>query len=83
MRTGTPGHLKSFDDIGLRRYFLTFCTKVRRHGEDTLGVAKHILENPVRGGLVQSPQDYECSWSTRYGVQDILDAVSWKGPGSG
>jgi putative transposase len=167
MRTGTPGHLKSFDYIGLQRYFLTFCTKDRerlfvsrepvdivrtqilraaddgqfaivvdcfmpdhlhllvegeseiadvrrfiarakqfsgfyyskqfhktlwqrygyervlRHEEDTLGVARYILENPVRGGLGQSPQDYEFSCSTRYSVREILDAVGWKGPRSG
>jgi putative transposase len=167
MRTGTPSHLKSFDYIGLQRYFLTFCThnrdrifiskepvdivreqilcaadeeqfaivvycfmpdhihllaegesetadgrrliarakqfsgfyyskrfrkplwqrygyeRVLRTEEDTLGVAKYILENPVRGGLVQSPQDYEFSGSTRYSVQEILDAASWKRSASG
>ena len=30
MRTGNPGHLKTFDYIGLHRYFLTFCTHDRR-----------------------------------------------------
>ena len=30
MLTGNPGHLKSFDYVGLRRYFLTFCTDSRR-----------------------------------------------------
>ena len=30
MRTGNPGHLKTFDYTGLRRYFLTFCTFERR-----------------------------------------------------
>ena len=30
MLTGNPGHLKSFDYTGLRRYFLTFCTDSRR-----------------------------------------------------
>jgi putative transposase len=167
MRTGSPGHLKSFDYMGRQRYFLTFCAhdrerifvsgepvnivrtqilraaydesfavvvdcfmpdhlhllvegeseqadgrrfigrakqfsgfyyskqfhktlwqrygyeRVLRHEEDTLSVAKYILENPVRGGLVQSPQDYEFTGSARYSVQQILDAVSWKGPGSG
>jgi REP-associated tyrosine transposase len=167
MRTGTPGHLKSFDYTGFQRYFLTFCTNSRarvfvskepvdvvrdqilraadeeqfaiaayafmpdhvhflaegesetadgrrliirakqfsgfyyskqfqkplwqRYGyervlrteEDTLGVAKYILENPVRGGLARSPQDYEFSGSKRHSIQEILDAVCWKGPRSG
>jgi REP-associated tyrosine transposase len=51
--------------------------------EDSLGVAKSILENPVRAGLVRSPQDYEFSASPRYTVEDVLDAVSWVRPRSG
>jgi hypothetical protein len=46
-------------------------------------VAKSILENPVRAGLVRSPQDYEFSASPRYTVEDVLDAVSWVRPRSG
>jgi putative transposase len=30
MRTNQPGHLKTFDYLGLYRYFLTFCTDFRR-----------------------------------------------------
>jgi hypothetical protein len=30
MRTGNPGHLKTFDYIGLHRYLLTFCTHERQ-----------------------------------------------------
>ena len=30
MRTGTPGHLKTFDYLGLHRYSLTFCADGRR-----------------------------------------------------
>src|SRR5262249_39232961 len=55
---------------------------VLRDDEDTRGVAKYILENPVRAGLVRSPQDYEFSGSARYAIQEILDAISWKGPRS-
>jgi putative transposase len=56
---------------------------VLRTDEDSLGVAKYILENPVRAGLVRSPQDYEFSSSPRYTVEDVLDAVSWKRARSG
>ena len=167
MHTGTPGHLKSFDYVGLHRYFGTFCTlhrdrlfiapdavalvrtqilraatdqsfeiltycfmpdhvhllaqgesdcsdgrrffnrakqlsgfhyskqfgrplwqrygyeRVLRDDEETLGVARYVLENPVRGGLVTSAQDYEFSGSTRYTIREILDAVCWRGPRSG
>ena len=57
--------------------------RVLRNEDESISVAKYILENPVRGGLVGSPQDYEFSGSTRYGLQEILDAVCWKGPRSG
>ena len=30
MRTGSPGHLKTFNYVGLHRYSLTFCTDRRR-----------------------------------------------------
>jgi putative transposase len=167
VRTGTPGHLKSFDYVGLHRYFLTFCTRNRdrvfvtkervdlvrtqilraadeesfaivafcfmpdhlhllvqgesedadgrrliprmkqfsgfyyskqfgsqlwqrygfervlRHEEETLSVAKYILENPVRGGLVAHPNQYDFSGSMRHSVQEILDAACWKSGGSG
>ncbi|HEX7798093.1 MAG TPA: transposase [Vicinamibacterales bacterium] len=166
MRTGTPGHLRTFDYIGFQRYFLTFCTNRRepifvshesvdlvrtqflraaddeqfvividcfmpdhvhllaegttersdgrrfisrakqfsgfyyqkrfgralwqRYGyeralrteDDTLGVARYILENPVRAGLVRSPQDYQFSYSPRYAVQDVLEALTWARPRS-
>jgi len=56
---------------------------VLRTEEDTLGVARYILENPVRAGLARSPHEYEFLASSRYTVKDVLDAVAWKRPGSG
>jgi len=162
MLTGNPGHLKSFDYVGLYRYFLTFCTDnkhkhfvVREHvdavleqilrsasdtgfatvaycfmpdhvhllieaqseasdcrqfikrakqfsgyyfkqkfgkalwqrygfehvlrdEEATLGVARYILENPVRAGLVARVEDYPFAGSTVYPVAEILAAVQMK-----
>ena len=37
MRTGRPPHLKTFDYVGLYRYFLTFCTHERK---------KHFVNQP-------------------------------------
>jgi len=159
MRTGNPGHLKTFDYIGLHRYFLTFCTHERqkrfvdeqrvdvvreqilraatdesfavtaycfmpdhvhllveassdasnclrfikcakqlsgfhyrehfgerlwqRYGYErtlrsqdaTLAVAKYIVENPVRAGLVENPDDYPFSGSERHSMAEILEAI--------
>ena len=159
MRTGNPGHLPSFDYVGLHRYFLTFCTHARnslftsaervdlvhgqilraateesaaiivacympdhlhlliqmetessdclrfisrakqysgfhfkkgfgeplwqrygyerimRDNEQTLVVAKYILENPVRAGFAMRAEDYPFSRSERYPIRAIIDAV--------
>jgi hypothetical protein len=56
---------------------------VLRNEDESMGVARYILENPVRAGLVQSPLDYDFSGSSRYSVHEILDAVSWQRPRSG
>jgi putative transposase len=154
-----PEHLKSFDYIGLHRYFLTFCTFERlphftiarhvelvlqqilrataeeafvvlaycfmpdhlhlliegqaddcdarrftklakqysgfyfkksigqrlwqrygfehtlRNDEDTLGVARYIVENPVRARLVKRVEDYAFAGSAIYTLREILDSV--------
>jgi putative transposase len=159
MLTRNPGHLKSFDYVGLYGYFLTFCTvnrqthfvareqvdavleqilrsasdtgfalvaycfmpdhvhlvaeaqseasdcrqfikrakqfsgyyfkqkfgkalwqrygfeHVLRDDEAALGVARYILENPVRAGLVARVEDYPFVGSTVYPVAEILAAV--------
>jgi putative transposase len=157
--TGNPGHLNSFDYLGLHRYFLTFCTDNRRHAfvdravvdvalqqvlracadeqfeiiaycfmpdhlhllaqgqsdasdcrrfikrakqfsgfyyskqfdahlwqrygfervlraeDETLVVAKYILANPVRAGLVVNPEDYAFSGSLVYPIHEVLEAI--------
>jgi putative transposase len=157
--TGRPEHLKTFDYVGLYRYFLTFCTSERRplfltsdsvdavrtqfsraehverfavlaycfmpdhvhllvqgqadpsdcrrfisrakqlsgfhykrrfgvalwqrygyertlRSEDTtLSVARYILENPVRAGLVERVEDYPFLGSSIHSVTEILEAV--------
>jgi len=162
MRTGNPGHLDPLNYIGLRRYFLTFCTDARHPGfaiadavalvleqfvraagdermailaycfmpdhthlliegecetsnalsvikrskqfsgchykqrfgrklwqrygfehvlrdeEATLSVARYILENPIRGGLVKCVEDYAFVGSLKYSVKEILEAVQLK-----
>ena len=157
--TGTPGHLKSFDYVGLHRYSLTFCThqraqmfvepsrveivlkqilraaadegfeiiaycfipdhlhllieartdasnalgfisrakqlsayyykrtfgqvlwqrygfeRVLRNDEQTLVVARYILENPLRRGMAARIEDYPFVGSTLYTVSEILEAI--------
>jgi hypothetical protein len=44
-----------------------------------LGVARYVLLNPVRAGLVEKAQDYPFSGSGPYTITQILDAAEeWK-----
>jgi REP element-mobilizing transposase RayT len=48
---------------------------VLRDDEATLHVARYILENPVRGGLVARVEDYPFAGSMVYPIAEILAAV--------
>ena len=48
MRTGNPGHLASFDYLGLHRYSLTFCTDRRQPFFTTQATVDLVLEQIVR-----------------------------------
>ena len=48
---------------------------VLRDGERHLAVARYILMNPVRAGLVVSAEDYALSRSGEYAIRDILAAA--------
>jgi putative transposase len=60
--------------------------RVLRDSDATMSVARYILENPVRAGLVSSPDQYAFLGSPRYSLVQVLDAVAWvpgKDGGSG
>ena len=46
-----------------------------RSDEAALAVARYIVENPVRAGLVDQPADYPHSGSDTYTLKQILEAV--------
>jgi len=46
-----------------------------RSEEAAVSVARYILENPVRAGLVECVEDYPFSGSSEYTVKQMLDAV--------
>jgi putative transposase len=48
MLTGKPDHLKSFDYVGLHRYFLTFCTFERRRVFVDAGAVDLVLPQILR-----------------------------------
>jgi REP element-mobilizing transposase RayT len=53
---------------------------VLRGDQDTLSVARYIIENPVRAGLVKRVEDYPFIGSTVYSISEILEAVQLKPP---
>jgi putative transposase len=52
--------------------------RVLRDDEASLSVARYIIENPVRAGLVESPLDYPYLGSIGYTIEQILEAVGWE-----
>ncbi len=56
----------------------SYYDRVLRDDEATLAVARYILENPVRAGLVDSPMKYPFSGSIRHRVEDVLEAACWQ-----
>ena len=49
--------------------------RVLRNDEATLAVARYIIENPVRAGLVMNARDYPFLGSSVYTADEILSAV--------
>ena len=51
-----------------------------RDDEQTLSVARYIMENPLRANLVRDIRKYPFVGSERYTVEQMLDAVAWVRP---
>jgi putative transposase len=52
--------------------------RVLRQDETTFVVAKYILENPIRAGLVTRVEDYPYVGSLVYTLRDLLDSLQMK-----
>jgi REP element-mobilizing transposase RayT len=48
---------------------------VLRNDEAAVSVARYILENPVRAGIVGAVEDYPFSGSSVYSLKELLEAV--------
>ena len=49
--------------------------RVLRPGEDPKAVARYIIENPVRAGLVTDPRDYPHLGSNVWTLDELLDSL--------
>ena len=65
-------------EYGTRLWQPSFYDRVLRDDEASLSVARYIIENPERAGLVHSPHDYPFLGSTMYTIGQILEAVCWQ-----
>jgi putative transposase len=63
---------------GKRLWQPSYYDRVLRDDEATLSVVRYVCENPVRGGLVESPHDYGFLGSDRFTLDQVLDAVCWQ-----
>jgi hypothetical protein len=58
-------------ELWQRSYF----EHVLRDDEDSFQVARYILENPVRTGMVRNPEDYPFLGSLTMNVRDLLYSI--------
>ena len=59
------------EQLWQRGYF----DRVLREEEDTVTVARYVLDNPVRARIVESPQDYPYLGSLVMELEDLIDSV--------
>ena len=65
-------YMRTFGQVLWQRYGFE---RVLRTDEQSLVVARYILENPLRKGMVVRVEDYRFVGSTVYKVSEILEAV--------
>jgi len=71
MRTSSPGHVKTFDYVGLHRY-----EHILHDDEATMTVARYILCNPIRKGLVERVEDHPHVGSQVYPLAELIEGVA-------
>ena len=49
--------------------------RVLRGGDDPRAIARYIIENPVRAGLVQTPLEYPYLGSDVWSVEDLIESI--------
>ena len=52
--------------------------RVLRDDDDTFNVARYVVQNPLRAGLVQSPFDYPFMGSSLLSKEQLIGSCMWK-----
>jgi putative transposase len=66
-------HMQTF---GVRLWQRYAFERILRNDEAVLGVARYILENPIRARLVERVEDYPFCGSVAYSLAEILEAAA-------
>ena len=69
-RTGFAWHQRT----GVRLWQKGYWERVLRVNDNSLSIARYIIENPVRAGLVRDARDYRYVGSQRYDLVQIMEA---------
>jgi len=67
-RSGAAHALQKHEPLWQEGYF----ERVLRAEDDAKGIARYILNNPVRGSLVENPMDYPHMGSDIWELRDLL-----------
>lgn len=67
---------------GERLWQRGYYDRVLRNDEATATVARYLLENPVRAGLVDSPEEYPFLGSFTMNLEDLLASIQIDNPSS-
>ena len=59
---------------GVRLWQKGYWERILRENDNALSIARYIVENPVRAGLVRDARDYRYSGSQRYQLEHIMEA---------
>jgi len=60
---------------GFKMWQRGFFDRVLRADEDTVAVARYILQNPVRAGLARTAEEYPYSGSFTMSIADLLGSI--------
>ena len=61
---------------GARLWQAGYHDRVMRRDESILATIAYVLENPVRAGIVQRPEDYPWTGSDEYTMEELLADIS-------
>jgi len=64
--------------LATRLWQTGYFERVLRDDDDTFNVARYVVQNPLRAGLVQSPGDYPFMGSSILTREQLIGSCMWK-----